>query len=67
MILFALLTCWHSWLVFRPRKVLYALPLPIATLLEVIGYIARLFSSKKSPYNIIYYGQSCYPLAETPR
>lgn len=53
--IFALLTLWHSWLVVRPRRLLYLLPLPIATLLEVVGYIARLFSSKKSPYNILYY------------
>ena len=54
-VLFLLFSIAHSWLCFRPRRVLYLLPLPIATLFEVVGYIARLFSAKRSPYNIIYY------------
>jgi len=54
-VLFLILTIGHGWLSFRPKLLAYTLPLPISTLLEVVGYIARLMSAEKSPYNIIYY------------
>lgn len=38
-VIFAILTVAHGWLTFRPRKLLYLLPLPIATLLEVVGLL----------------------------
>lgn len=65
-VLFFVLTIGHSWLVFRPRRLLYLIPLPIATILEVIGYIARTLSAIKSPYNIIYYVIQYFSIVVAP-
>ncbi|KAI9794006.1 MAG: hypothetical protein M1816_006631 [Peltula sp. TS41687] len=44
----------HTYQVFRHRT-WYFIPMAIGTLMEIVGYIARSFSSKKDPYNVNYF------------
>ena len=52
-VLFAILFLVHSYQIFRHRT-WYFVTVPIALLLEVVGYIARSLSSK-SPYYVLYF------------
>ncbi|MCJ1361814.1 hypothetical protein MMC16_000914 [Acarospora aff. strigata] len=52
--LFAVSTLLHTVQAARYRT-WYFLPLPIGCVLEIVGYIARALSARKSPYNIIYF------------
>ena len=51
---FFLFVIVHMFLTVRYRAWLFV-PFSIGVCLEVIGYIARCLSSKKDPYNLIYY------------
>ena len=48
-LVYAILTIFHSWLIFRPQLLGYLIPIPIAAFMEAIGYGARAFLSRHSP------------------
>lgn len=52
--LFALSFLAHCYQIFRYRT-WYFVTIPIALILEVLGYIFRSFSAHKNPYNVLYF------------
>ncbi|KAK3335213.1 RTA1 like protein-domain-containing protein [Cercophora scortea] len=53
-ILFLFFTIAHSYQVTRYRTWYFA-SFPVGLAFEVVGYIARILSAKKNPYNLIYF------------
>ncbi|KAI9877485.1 MAG: hypothetical protein M1830_003782 [Pleopsidium flavum] len=53
-ILFTISTITHTYQLIRYRT-WYFVPLPVGTVLEIVGYVARTLASKKDPYNVIYF------------
>lgn len=54
LVLFALGLIGHIWLL-RKYRTWYFSTIVIGTIFEIVGYIARTFSSKKDPYSVIYF------------
>lgn len=52
--LFAIATVTHSYQIFR-YKTWYFIPVVVGTVMEVVGYIFRIFSSVKDPYRVTYF------------
>ncbi|KAF4556164.1 RTA1-like protein 10 [Elsinoe fawcettii] len=53
-VLFALLFVLHLLLLLRHRT-WYFTPVLVGTFMEIVGYVFRLLSGQKDPYNIIYF------------
>lgn len=52
--LFFIALVLHSWLLFK-YKTWYFIPVTVGLVMELVGYVARTFSSQKNPYGVIYF------------
>lgn len=52
--LFTIAFVLHAWLLVKYRA-WYFTPVAVGLLMELVGYIARTFSSQKNPYSVIYF------------